>query len=689
MWKNMGLQARITTVVVAILLIAFASISVVASQIARSRAVDMAERYVQVVGERYASAFAAPVNKALESAQAIADGLIGQSRSERANRIAAFHMLEEMLKRHPDYFGSWATLAPNALDPRDAEYAGRSGFDRNGLFTPYYTREGGAVVESFYDPQSDQWATFMDEDYIKVPMTSGKPAVIEPYIEDFDGDTSKTPVLMTSAVTPVMIGGKASGVAGIDIALTDLQRSVLAVRPYQGTGTATLVTADGLILAHADAAWLGKPMAETGLRGTTLEHGAFTAVGDQFRYIQRIRFAGAPQEWFLLIDVPESAFLADANAVQTSILTLSMIFMVVGAAVAFFVARGLASPIRRAVQIMRALADGNLGVTVPRAEGSNEAAAMLGALDYFREQASERQRLEADQERREQEEIVRRRADREALARSFEGSVDAVMRDVGGRKDTVLKSLDLMTAAANTSRDSAQATAGTAAEVTSNVQTVAAAVEELTASIREISGQLQHARVIAGTAMEKAESSVGSITGLVKAAQTIGDVVRLIEDIASQTNLLALNATIEAARAGEAGKGFAVVAGEVKALAGQTGRATAEIAEKVKEIQASTDLTASEVRAIAKVIEDITGTTTAVAAAVEQQTAATGEISRSVAEAASGVGLLDQETQRTAENMGIAEQENGRVREAMDGLAARLSELEAEVDRFLNGIRAA
>jgi methyl-accepting chemotaxis protein len=692
-WKNLGLQSRITAVVVAILLLAFSSISILAAQIARDRAVDMAERYVREAGARYALTVASPIETALETAATMADAIAAQARSGTPNREGLILMAEDVLNRHPGLFGSWMTVGPNTLDGRDAEYAGRPGFDRDGILTPYYIREGDQVVESFYGTDTSQWSDQMTEDYIRIPMTSGRPAVIEPYLEDFDNDPTKTPVLMTSAVAPVRIGDKPVGVSGIDIALSDLQRSVTSVRPYQGTGALSLVTAEGQVLAHAQSDWLGKPLAETGLVGTALTDGAVTvlegAEGPILRYVQQVRFAGTEQSWFLLIDVPEQVFLADADAVQAAIMTLSVIFMVVGAGAAYLVARGVSGPIRRAVQIMRQLADGRLDMEVPSEPGRNEAAEMLAALTYFRDQSRERHRLEAEQERREAEEAARRLADREDLARRFEGSVDSVMRDVTQARGSVDHSLGVMTDAAGTSRDSAHATAATAAQVSANVQTVATAVEELTASIREISGQLQNARVIADGAMTKAESTVGGIGDLLRAAQTIGDVVRLIEEIAAQTNLLALNATIEAARAGDAGKGFAVVAGEVKALAAQTARATAEIADKVREIRSTTDVTAADVRSIADVIAQIGGTTAAVAAAVEEQTAATGEISRSIAEAAGGVQLLDDETRRTAEAIAVADTENGNVRDRMQGLAQRLTELEGEIAKFLTGIRAA
>jgi methyl-accepting chemotaxis protein len=279
--------------------------------------------------------------------------------------------------------------------------------------------------------------------------------------------------------------------------------------------------------------------------------------------------------------------------------------------------------------------------------------------------------------------LEQRRAAIDAAIVTFRPQVEKLLSSVSGSATAMRATARTLFGSSDHTSQRAESAVRAFHEASANVETAAVAANELSHSIAEISRQLTQTSNIVGLATGEARATDGEIAGLAEGAQKIGDVIKLIRNIAGQTNLLALNATIEAARAGEAGRGFAVVASEVKSLAVQTAKATEEIANHILGVQNSTSSAVDAIRQIAARMQEINQYTSAVAAAVEQQNSATGEISHNVASAAEGTGhvvaVLGDVAGAATETRASAEV----VRDASETVETAVANLRLEVEDFL------
>ena len=280
-------------------------------------------------------------------------------------------------------------------------------------------------------------------------------------------------------------------------------------------------------------------------------------------------------------------------------------------------------------------------------------------------------------------------AERGKVADAFDAVVGKVVAAVASAGTELQASADTLGEIATRTGTRAASVAAASTQASANVQTVAAAAEELAASVAEITRRVAAAAQVAARALEETRATDATMTELSSAAQRIGEVVRLISDIAGQTNLLALNATIEAARAGEAGKGFAVVAGEVKGLAAQTGRATGEIAEQIGAIQQAAQAAVRSIGAIGGVVAEINEAAAAIAAAVEQQGAATREIARNVSEAAAGTEAVSGRIAEVRQRVAAAEGAVATLAQAGGDIERQGAALREGLSGMLAGLRAA
>jgi methyl-accepting chemotaxis protein len=389
-----------------------------------------------------------------------------------------------------------------------------------------------------------------------------------------------------------------------------------------------------------------------------------------------------------LSDTVHEAIVTTQSRGHTIALLLGVAIALIAIVVALMIAKEIVGPISELTATTNRLAEGRTDVVVRGVERQDEIGPLAKALDRWRISLIE---AEARRRRDSEEATARERRTRaiESLTSDFDRTVSGKLDTVSVAATQMNNTSQVMTANAEETSRQATTVASASEEASASVQTVATAAEELSVSIREIGRQVEQSSRTTKSVSEEANHTNESVSGLAACSTKIGEVVSLINHIASQTNLLALNATIEAARAGDAGKGFAVVANEVKNLASQTGRATDEIKAQINEVQTATQEVVKAIGGIVGRIDEIDHIAAAIASAVEEQSAATSEIARNIQQAAIG-------NQQVAANIGGVTQSSAETGSAAVQVlsSARLLSKEAAdlrevVSIFIRDIKAA
>ncbi len=396
----------------------------------------------------------------------------------------------------------------------------------------------------------------------------------------------------------------------------------------------------------------------------------------------------------LVLNVREGNAVADRGAAlyessQNLIVAAILLSSILCALAGTVIVRGVSTPIRRMTETMGRLAAHDLAVSVDGAERRDEIGRMAAAVAVFKDSMVQAKALQAEQEALEQRLAADRKAAMMRLADEFEAGVRGVVETVATAAEEMQAAAQSMSAKADEGSSRSMAVAAAAEQASTNVGMVASAAEEVSASILEIGRQVETSSQVAAAAVQEAQTANATMVGLAEAAKQIGDVIRLIQEIANQTNLLALNATIEAARAGEHGKGFAVVASEVKGLANQTAQATGDIQSKIAEIQNATETAVGTIRGIGETITRMDAISGTITTAVEQQRLATHDITSNIQQAALGT----REVSETITGVTQAVSETGSAAIQVLGTAGTLSReadrLREQVARFLETVRTA
>ncbi|RXT35120.1 methyl-accepting chemotaxis protein [Bradyrhizobium betae] len=391
------------------------------------------------------------------------------------------------------------------------------------------------------------------------------------------------------------------------------------------------------------------------------------------------------------LDAAKGHTLDQRDAAQRAlIMQLVLLALAIGLAAGaiMLVSRRVITPLNTIRDAMLKVAGGDLAVNSGYLDRQDEIGALAGALETFKQQATEKLKIEEHERERNVGAAARQRAV-EAYVGEFEGAVRKTLGELSEASGEMRKTSGDLSNVSRQTNDRVQTAGKASNDASMSVDSVAAAAEELSASINDISQQAAHAAGIASRAVTQARETDGTVQGLQKSAGRIGEVVGLINTIAQQTNLLALNATIEAARAGDAGRGFAVVASEVKSLASQTAKATEEISEQIADIQKVAGDAINAIQTIGGIIGEVNEVATAIAAAVQEQGAATQEITRSTQFAAQGTKNVTDNITGVKADADAAAAAADNVKHASEMLESQSRQLGHEVSDFLGKIRAA
>ena len=391
----------------------------------------------------------------------------------------------------------------------------------------------------------------------------------------------------------------------------------------------------------------------------------------------------------LFIGIPMAEYEAMlAQAMQTMAIAAGIAALLV-MLLTMLIVRRITKPLTSVTASLTAIAEGKSDAAIDCADRHDEIGEIARTVAVFKNNAQERQRMRNEQAAAAAAAAEQRKAELRHFVDDFQTGVGGIIDKVMNSSGEFERIARQLTETARTTAELSGKSASASETASEHVRTAAAASDELSSSIAEITRRVQESNSIAAEAVRQADATDQRITELSQAGTRIGDVVKLITSIAEQTNLLALNATIEAARAGDAGRGFAVVAQEVKSLAGQTAKAIEEISSQIGNMQIATAESVDAIKAISQTIERISEIANSISAAVEQQSSATANIAQSVRAAASGTESVAVNVGNVARGAGETGETSGRMFEAAQALSGESLHLKAEVDKFLSGVRAA
>lgn len=570
----------------------------------------LAEDYLGQIAESNALSVQQELDYARTVAKDLGQSLIALPPMGITDRAVAESLMKYSLKQNPDYLSMSVIFEENAFDGRDAEFAQQPGSAPKGRFARFVDRDSAG---NFALHNLDSYLTPGQGDYYLVPQKRQKDVLTEPYSYAYNGvDT-----LLTSVAAVVMDDGKLKAVVTSDISLASLQKTVGAIKPWEGTGYALLLSHKGLVVSSPDKTQSGKPYkGETDdFTQQVVQHFDATLGEDVLETWRPVKIGNSDMPWYLGVVTPVSAVMAEANrqlmhAMILMVLSIVIVCAVLGVIFTRKIARPIGGEPLQAAEIALGVAEGNLTAQIP--VGAQDKASIFFAMQTMQQQLR-------------------------TMVGEIISASDSVRQGAG---EIATSNLDLA------SRTEQQAAA---------LEETAASMEQLTATVKHNADNAHHATELTDNATDIAKRGEHLVQQVVQimqqideSSQKIGAITSIINGIAFQTNILALNAAVEAARAGEQGRGFAVVASEVRSLAQRSANAVKDISALIGESTQRVDHGVSLVQDAGRTMQEMTVAVNSVKTIIGEIVHASDEQSQGIGQVTVAVNQMDGTTQQNS-----------------------------------------
>ncbi len=602
---KLRMRGKIVVMVLSVVLIVFITVLGTIAYLNQKRSVEQAKEISLSISREYANRISLELENALATAKTLAFTFEGLLKAGHGDRNLFNEILEQTLRRNPDFLGVWTCWEPDALDGKDSAFSDTRGHDSTGRFIPYWFRVKDTIS---LDPLRG-YDIPGEGDYYLLAMKTGKEVIMEPYFYEVEDKK----IFMTSLVKPIEIAGKRIGAAGVDIAMDTIQEINAEARFYE-TGFGRLLSNRGIVSAHPNKERIGEVAGEVqGQKGedtlrkvrngeTWFQEGWSVALNDMtYKAYVPVRVGDTGTPWSFGAVIQEKEVLAPDKKTLYLTFIISILGILSIVTVTFFIAARIVTPIRTVVQLAKRAEAGDLTICREdfRISSRDELGEMADALAAM---------VNA------QEETVQQIHDAAREVSDTAETLVELSKGVGEATSSIKGDADKVSELSKSNNASIEETSAGVEEIASGAQTIAKAAAEgteagfkaqdtATASVDNVTAMVENLDTVG----KRSEESIRAISELGKAVQNIAGFIATITGIADQTNLLALNAAIEAARAGEAGRGFAVVAEEVRKLAEESNNAAGEVAKLITELEHNTKKSIVITEESGKIIQETLG----------------------------------------------------------------------------------